>query len=395
MWLQTTTKSVSLCQGPHRIDNELEFRDFAGVGVAFKLACALYNGDVEDLVEYFADYVAIGTIGDMVPLLNENRTLVKAGLKLINYNSKIGITKLKEITNSKAENFSSLDVAFQICPRINAVGRMDDASKAVELLVCEDIVVAGHNYHKGVIGICASHLVEMYGKPAIVIGIDENGKATGSARSVDGFNIFDAISSCADILNHFGGHPLAAGMGLNVKDIAAFRKRINDFAKKNYPVMPMQSLKIDCKLSPFYLTLDLINNLSSLEPYGTDNTQPIFALYNLTVTNISAIGDGKHLKIDAVKKGKAVHMVKFKTTLDEFPYEVGDNLDFAVKLSKNEFKGREYISIQIADVRKTGIDIDKYYEEKNDYLLFKLGRKNKTQLYPQRDICVYIYKYLK
>ena len=101
--------------------------------------------------------------------------------------------------------------------------------------------------------------------------------------------------------------------------------------------MPMQSLKIDCKLSPFYLTLDLINNLSSLEPYGTDNTQPIFALYNLTVTNISAIGDGKHLKIDAVKKGKAVHMVKFKTTLDEFPYEVGDNLDFAVKLSKNEF----------------------------------------------------------
>lgn len=115
----------------------------------------------------------------------------------------------------------------------------------------------------------------MYGKPAIVIGIDENGKATGSARSVDGFNIFDAISSCADILNHFGGHPLAAGMGLNVKDIAAFRKRINDFAKKNYPVMPMQSLKIDCKLSPFYLTLDLINNLSSLEPYGTDNTQPI------------------------------------------------------------------------------------------------------------------------
>lgn len=424
---------------PHRIDNELEFRDFAGVGVAFKLACALYNGDVEDLVEYFADYVAIGTIGDMVPLLNENRTLVKAGLKLINDNSKIGITKLKEITNSKAENFSSLDVAFQICPRINAVGRMDDASKAVELLVCEDIeeaektalklnqenahrheveekidddiysiiskdktyqtdrviVVAGHNYHKGVIGICASHLVEMYGKPAIVIGIDENGKATGSARSVDGFNIFDAISSCADILNHFGGHPLAAGMGLNVKDIAAFRKRINDFAKKNYPVMPMQSLKIDCKLSPFYLTLDLINNLSSLEPYGTDNTQPIFALYNLTVTNISAIGDGKHLKIDAVKKGKAVHMVKFKTALDEFPYEVGDNLDFAVKLSKNEFKGREYISIQIADVRKTGIDIDKYYEEKNDYLLFKLGRKNKTQLYPQRDICVYIYKYLK
>lgn len=111
--------------------------------------------------------------------------------------------------------------------------------------------------------------------------------------------------------------------------------------------MPMQSLKIDCKLSPFYLTLDLINNLSSLEPYGTDNTQPIFALYNLTVTNISAIGDGKHLKIDAVKKGKAVHMVKFKTTLDEFPYEVGDNLDFAVKLSKTNLKAENIFQFKL------------------------------------------------
>lgn len=424
---------------PHREDNEIEFRDFAGVGVAFKLACALYDGDVEDLLEDYADYVTIGTIGDMVPLLNENRAIVKAGLKLINTDAKIGISALKKSTNSKAEHFSATDVAFQICPRINAAGRMDTANLAVDLLTCEDneiaeykaeqlnlenthrheveekidkdiaeimandrayqtdrvIVVAGHNYHKGVIGICAAHLVELYSKPAIVIGIDDEGNATGSARSIDGFNIFEAISSCSDILTHFGGHPLAAGMGLNVKDIAAFRKRINDFAKNNYPVMPIQTLKIDCKLSPYYLTLDLVNNLAELEPYGTDNAQPVFGLYNLTLTNVAAIGDGKHLKIEAAKKGKSVRMVKFRTTLDEFPHKIGDTLDFAVKLSKSTFKNKDYISAQVVDFRKSGIDIDKYYREKNDYLLFKLGKKNKTELYPNRNICAVVYKYLK
>ena len=417
----------------------IEFRDFAGVGVAFKLACALYDGDVEDLLEDYADYVTIGTIGDMVPLLNENRAIVKSGLKLINTDAKIGISALKKSTNSKAEHFSATDVAFQICPRINAAGRMDTANLAVDLLTCEDneiaeykaeqlnlenthrheveekidkdiaeimandrayqtdrvIVVAGHNYHKGVIGICAAHLVELYSKPAIVIGIDDEGNATGSARSIDGFNIFEAISNCSDILTHFGGHPLAAGMGLNVKDIAAFRKRINDFAKNNYPVMPIQTLKIDCKLSPYYLTLDLVNNLAELEPFGTDNAQPVFGLYNLTLTNVAAIGDGKHLKIEAAKKGKSVRMVKFRTTLDEFPHKIGDTLDFAVKLSKSTFKNKDYISAQIVDFRKSGIDIDKYYREKNDYLLFKLGKKNKTELYPNRDICAVVYKYLK
>lgn len=424
---------------PHREDNELEFRDFCGVGVAFKLACALYDGDVEDLLDDYADYVTIGTIGDMVPLLDENRTIVKAGLQLINGDAKTGISALKRSTYSKAEKFSATDVAFQICPRINAAGRMDTAKLAVDLLVCEDeevaeckaeqlnlenthrheveekidkdiaeimandkayqtdrvIVVAGHNYHKGVIGICAAHLVELYDKPAIVIGIDDEGNATGSARSVEGFNIFEAISSCKDVLTHFGGHPLAAGLGLNVKDISAFRKKINDFAKTNYPVMPIQSLKIDCKLSPFYLTTDLVDNLIKLEPFGTDNTQPVFGLYNLTLNSVTPIGDGKHLKIEASKKGKSVRMVKFRTTLDEFPYKPGQSLDFAVKLSKNTFKGKEYVSVQIVDFRKSGIDIDKFYREKNDYLLFKLGKKNKTELYPYRNICAVVYKFLK
>lgn len=424
---------------PHRKENDLVFRDFAGVGVAFKLACALYAGDIEELVSMFADYVAIGTIGDMVSLMSENRTLVKEGLKLINEDSKIGISALKKIANSNNNNFSSYDVAFQLCPRINAAGRMDSADIAMKLLISDDeddatfrasqlnvenehrhevedniakdivsiiekdksynedrvIVVAGNNYHKGVIGINASHIVEQYGKPAIVIGIDDEGNATGSARSVEGFNIYDALSSCSELLNHFGGHPLAAGMSLEAKNISAFRKAINDYAKKNYPVMPLQTIKLDCKLSPFYLNVDLVDNLSVLEPYGASNSQPIFGLFNMTLASVMPIGDGKHIRLEAVKKGKNIRMVKFKTTVDEFPYKVGDSLDFAVKVSKNLFKGKTYLSTQIVDCRKHGIDIDKYYLEKNDYELFLLGNKNKTQLYPTRDICSVVYRYLK
>lgn len=141
--------------------------------------------------------------------------------------------------------------------------------------------------------------------------------------------------------------------------------------------MPIQTLKIDCKLSPYYLTLDLVNNLAELEPFGTDNAQPVFGLYNLTLTNVAAIGDGKHLKIEAAKKGKSVRMVKFRTTLDEFPHKIGDTLDFAVKLSKSTFKNKDYISAQIVDFRKSGIDIDKYYREKMTTFCLNSERKIK------------------
>lgn len=424
---------------PHRKDNELAFRDFAGVGVAFKLACALYDGDADELADMYADFIAIGTIGDVVTLLDENRTLVKKGLKLINSGSKLGIEALKKAASSSDIRYSSNDVAFKLCPRINAAGRMSSASLAVELLlsedyddalykaeqlnienshrhsveegICEDIenisranpeyfdnrviVVEGKNYHKGVIGISASHIVEKYAKPAIIIGYDDDGNATGSARSVEGFNIYEAISFCSDLLTNFGGHPLAAGLSLDKENIGLFRKKINEYARENHPVMPVPSLHLDCKLSPFYLTVDLLDGISKLEPYGAENSQPIFGLYNLMLKAVSPIGDGNHIKIEAEKKGKSVRMVKFRTRLDEFPYKAGDILDFAVKLSKNIYKGREYLSVHIVDCRKSGSDIDKLYYEKNDWQLFKATGERKTELYPDRKICAVLYKYLK
>lgn len=423
---------------PHRDSGRL-FCDFAGVGVAFKLACAVYDGDDQDLIDQYADLVAIGTIGDIVPLVEENRCLVKAGLELINNDTRLGIAVLKAISGCAEKDMTSGDVAFQLCPRINAAGRMNNAASAVELLISDDmqtarhyaqllceendhrhqveseiaedikdqiakdpslakdrvIVVEGKGYHKGVIGISASHIVEAYGKPSIVIGVDENGNGTASARSVEGFNICDAIAQCADLLTHFGGHPLAAGFGIKSENIPQFRRRINQYAGEHFAVMPVEALHIDCKISPFYLTVDLADQIGALEPYGACNKQPVFGLFNMALNNVTPIGDGKHIKIEAVKKGKIFRIVMFRRTPENFPYKIGDSLDFAVKISKNLFKGKQYLSIQAIDVRKNGSDADRFLFEKADYQLFESGGKHKTALYPTRDVCSVIYKFLK
>lgn len=424
---------------PHREDNNIAFCDFAGVGVAFKLACAVYGGETEELLEQFADLVAIGTIGDVVPLKSENRGFVKYGLDLINNNSRIGVAALRQAAGCADDDMTSADVAFKLCPRINASGRMDTPISALELLISDDyeearfkaellntnnahrhevennivedikstiennpqivndrvIVIAGRNYHHGVIGIVASHIVGMYGKPAIILAIDEDGEATGSARSVEGFNIFEAISSCAPMLTHFGGHPLAAGLGLNENDIDSFRSQINSFAAENYLSMPVECLKLDCKLSPFYLDTELVDNLSMLEPYGAENSQPVFGLFNVTLSSVTPIGDGKHIRLDVTKKGKNIRAVLFRTTVDMFPYKSGDKIDLAVKLSKNLFKGKYYLSVQVVDYRLNGVDDDKFFSEKSDYEMFEAGHKCKTQLYPDRQICGLIYKFLR
>ncbi|MCD7797529.1 MAG: single-stranded-DNA-specific exonuclease RecJ, partial [Clostridiales bacterium] len=276
---------------PHRTDNDIPFRDFAGVGVAFKLVCALYGGEVDELLEQYADLVTIGTIGDTMPLVNENRSIVKIGLKEINSSSRLGISKLVSRAGMNPGEISADDIAFRICPRINAAGRMDKALLALELLLSDDdedaqvrterlcndneyrhtvenninesirdeialnpelvydrvIVVDGKNYHKGVIGISAARLTEEYSKPAVVISVDDDGNATGSARSIEGFNMYKAVASCSDLLSHFGGHSLAAGLGLKANDIELFRKRINAYAAEHYSVMPVPALHIDCE----------------------------------------------------------------------------------------------------------------------------------------------------
>lgn len=423
---------------PHRPDNDLDFNDYAGVGVAFKLACAMYDGSTEDLINEYIDLVAIGTIGDVVPLVAENRAFVKRGLSKINNNPRIAIKAFTDSNGAKKE-YGATDIAFQLCPRINAAGRLDDASKAVEFLVsgsiddaafkCDQlnienshrqeiekniiadideqiaanpslvnnrvIVIDGKNYHHGVIGIVAAHILERYGKPTIIIGVDDDGIARGSARSVDGFNIYEAISSCSDDLVQFGGHPLAAGLSLDKDNIDLFRLHINEYAFKNFDVMPAQTITLDCKISPFYLNLDLVSSLEVLEPYGCSNPQAVFGLYNLKLINVTPLSDGKHIRLDLEKKGKVIRVVKFNEPIEQFPYKQGQMLNLAVKISKNLFKDKYYLSVQALDIRLATTDDDKYFSEKGAYELFESKGVINNSLYPSRSVCGDIYRYLK
>lgn len=423
---------------PHREDNELPFCDFAGVGVAFKLACALFDDDITILLDKFSDLVAMGTVADLVPLTGENRGLVRAGLECINNSPRIGVQALKDAIGAEHE-YSSCDVAFRICPRINAAGRMDSALKALELLLseqdddaaflaqrlCDDnqhrqelergilddihekikedpslvdarvLVFAGEGYHPGVIGIVASHLVEEYGKPVFVITIGDDGTASGSARSIEGFNIFEAITSCSDLLSRFGGHPMAAGIGLDCGNINEFRSKINEYARDKYPRMPVQNLVLDFKLSPFYLNVELAESLTLLEPCGAGNDQAVFGLYGLEIVSVTPLSEGRHIRVEAQKKGKKIKIVQFGVSPDEFPFSPGEIVDCAVKIGKNIYKDRVYLSVRAEEIRRHGIDDDMYFDQKYDFEDFLAGNPAKYPFYPDRDICSEVYRFLK
>lgn len=435
--LAPTMPRAEAIVNPHIPENDLSFRDYCGVGVVFKLVCAMAEDRLDDIIDEYIDLVAIGTIADLMPLTDENRAFVRAGINKINNNPRTAIKAFAKF-NSKS-SFSSTEVAFQICPRINAMGRMGDAARAVEFLVSEDyddctlkaeqlnventarqekerqiladinskidsnpellddrvLVIAGEGYHYGVIGIVASHIVEKTGKPTFIIGIDENGIAHGSARSVDGFNVYDAISACSDDLIRFGGHPLAAGVTLDVDKIEEFRKHINEFAFENYSVMPAQELLIDCRLSPFYLNLDLVESLSTLEPYGASNPQAVFGIYNMNLISVTPLSDGKHVRIEVEKKGKRIKVVKFGTSIDDFPFKAGDVINLAVKISKNFYAEKTYLSVQAVDVRLSSADDERYFKEKNAYDILKIKGMGDTSQYPNRDAWAVVYRYLK
>ena len=421
---------------PHREDNAMDFRDFCGVGVAFKFAVAMDEDNVEDIVERYIDLVAIGTIADVMPLKEENRAFVRRGLQKLNNNPR---KSLAPLIKRNSNEITSQDIAFQICPRINAMGRMGDAKRAVEFLLCDDaaqavsacnsldeenanrqqveqeiiedvkkqikknprlvaspvIVVAGKGSHHGVIGIVAAHILEKYGKPTFVIGIDENGIARGSARSVEGFNIFEALTACSDDMIQFGGHPLAAGVTLKEDMIEKFSADINEFAIKKYPVMPQVELTLDFKLAPSYLNFDLVDSLSVLEPYGAGNSQAVFGIYKLRLLGVTPLSEGKHIRLDLQKKDTKIRVVKFSTPYDDFPYKPGDELNLAVKVSKNAYNGKMYLSVQAVDIRLSSLDEDKYFAEKSAYDLYRYTGKVDESLYPTREDCAFVYKYLK
>lgn len=429
----------------HQQDDKSPFKDFSGVGVAFKLVMAIEGeyADVDSLLENFSDIATLGTIGDIVPLVGENRTLVKNGLRHIQNSDRIGINAMKQESGIAEKEINSSNVAFTLVPRINAGGRLGSSEKSVNLLLTEDedeavtiadklgmdnrerqsiekeilasideevrrtpnivndkiLVFAGKGWHQGVVGIAASRIKEIYDKPTIIIGIDDDGVARGSGRSVEGFSLCDAVFACSEHLTHYGGHPMAVGISLEKEKINDFRKAINAYCKDIK--MPYNILHIDCKLNPNQLDLSILDCLSYIEPCGASNPSPIFGLYNMTVIATKEIGNGKHMRV-TLSRGQGqvpVYAVYFNHNFQSCSYRNGDIVDVAVSLDRNIYNGQENLSVIIKDI--------KYSQSNNEELIdserifdkfakrYRLTKDEVMSILPTRNDFAYVYRFLK
>lgn len=429
----------------HQQDDKSPFKDFSGVGVAFKLVMAIEGeyADVDSLLENFSDIATLGTIGDIVPLVGENRTLVKNGLRHIQNSDRIGINAMKQESGIAEKEINSSNVAFTLVPRINAGGRLGSSEKSVNLLLTEDedeavtiadklgmdnrerqsiekeilasideevrktpnivndkiLVFAGKGWHQGVVGIAASRIKDIYDKPTIIIGIDDDGVARGSGRSVEGFSLCDAVFACSEHLTHYGGHPMAVGISLEKEKINDFRKAINAYCKDIK--MPYNILHIDCKLNPNQLDLSILDSLSYIEPCGASNPSPIFGLYNMTIIATKEIGNGKHMRI-TLSRGQGqvpVYAVYFNHNFQSCSYRNGDIVDVAVSLDRNIYNGQENLSVIIKDI--------KYSQSNNEELIdserifdkfakrYKLTKNEVMSILPTRNDFAYVYRFLK
>lgn len=427
----------------YRPDDTSPYKHFSGVGIAFKLLMALEDGagDVEDLLEAYSDLAAIGTIGDIVPLTGENRTLIRAGLERLSQSDRPGVQALLENAGIAGKALTSMNVAFTLVPRINATGRMGAPERAVRLLIsgyeeeaevlseeiCADneerrrveaeiaeaafadieakgymkdrvVVVDGENWHHGVIGIVASRVTERCGKPCMIISRGET-EAKGSGRSIEGFSLFEAICACGDLLIKFGGHPMAAGITLKSENIEAFRKRINQYAAEHFPQMPTQTVTLDCKLNPAALSVSMAQSLTQLEPFGNGNPQPVFGLFNMELSNVTPVGGGGHLRLTLEKNGAVITAMRFNTKPEELPYHIGDKIDLAVQLEAREFRGQPSLTVIVRDMKFAAFDTEKNIASLASFEKWQRGEvlsvEDKNRLYPDRACLAAIYRALR
>ena len=403
---------------PHRKDYQGGFRPLCGAGVAFKLAAAMEGGDYSLVVDSFGALAAIATVGDIVPLTGENRFLAEQGLKLAEYSDLPGLQALMEVAGLKGKPLTSQKAAFGLVPRINAAGRMGSARLAMQLLLSEMpeeaeslaqelnqhnldrqqeeleilsrveqtleehpeilldrvMVVPAEGLNHGVVGIVSAKLVSLYGKPNIILSVDGD-TATGSARSVETFSMFRAISACGGLLEKYGGHSMAAGLTLKTENIPEFTRQINRYAEQYFEKMPVVSQRIDKELHIGNINLNDVSSLQLLEPFGEGNPQPLFLLRGCLIQEIISLGGGKHLKLRVIFEGKPIYVLYFKMTPEEFVFPVGSQVDILANLELNAFRDNVSVAVRLKDIRPTGFNGQKF---RNAYHYYQKIRREEA-----------------
>lgn len=434
---QDTLPAAVAVVDPHRPDCDSECKDYAGVGVAFKFIAAL-DGDTDGLLETYGDLVALGTLADVMPLKGENRRLVRQGLRIMAEKKRPGIAALMEAAGIAEKPLTASAAVFTLAPRINAAGRMGCPEKAARLLLTEDeeearrlaaeiqqcnadrqaaeasildealerlhrrlelldprvLVLEGTGWHAGVLGIIAARLTELYGKPCLVLSV-EDGVAKGSGRSLPGFPLFEALAACRDCLLTFGGHALAAGVTVEAARIEEFREAINAFAAARCPRMPVPELRMDFRLRPSQIDLEKLELLSLLEPCGAGNPAPVFGLFRMRLDNITPVGGGKHLRLSLSRDGVKITAMKFQTPPDAFPVPCGAVLDLAVTLDKNEYKGTVTPSIIIKDIRYTDTQQEDLLEALDGFGRIRRREWKSEDAVPSRETLAGLYRFLR
>lgn len=378
-----------------RKDNQYQCRNLAGVGVVFKLiqAIGIKMGLEEKEYLKYLDIVCIGTISDIVPLTDENRVIVKLGLKLVEQTRNLG---LKSILQASGYNkIDSVTISFGIAPRINACGRMGHQEEALNLFLSKDInevneltqklneynktrqeiekriykdattqieeqglankntiVLMGKNWHHGVIGIVASKITEMYFKPSILL-CEEDDLGKGSGRSIPGFDLYEALTECKESINRFGGHAMAVGINVKKDKLEEFKEKLEQISKEKNIEEIVPILKIDAQISLDEINKEIVNSLRKLEPFGEENKNPLFVFKNLKIDSIRALSEGKHLKLTLKDNKNIVNAIGFNLGDFANEYRIGDKIDVVGNLEINSFNGVDNIQINIKDLMKS------------------------------------------
>lgn len=378
-----------------RKDNKYPFRELAGVGVVFKLIQAIsmkLNLQDREYLKYL-DIVCIGTISDIVPLVDENRVISKLGLKLVNQTKNIGLKQL--LISSNYKTIDSNAISFGVAPRLNACGRMGFAQEALKLFLSKNIlevnkltqelndfnkqrqdtekrifenvikqieennlkenktiVVGGDDWHHGVIGIVSSKITDIYFKPSILLCF-EGDLGKGSGRSIPGFDLHEALMKCMDTTEKFGGHSMAVGVSIKRENFDKFKKEFEQIAIESHIEDIIPIINIDAKINLSEINKEMVSSLKQLEPFGEGNKMPVFLFKNLKIDSIRALSEGKHLKLTLRDNNTLVDSIGFNLGSLANEYRIGDKIDVVGVLEINSFNGIDNIQINIRDIMKS------------------------------------------
>lgn len=462
--------NASAVVNPHRADDTYPFPELAGVGVIFKVVCAMEMArcreegrseleGVREICKRYADLVAIGTIADVMPVVDENRLIVTLGLSLLEQTRRPGLRALFDAVSErsasgsqtrKKRKINSGFIGYVIAPRINAAGRVSNASIAVEMLLAEDvetarryadelcelnltrqveenriaeqaykkiektldperdrvIVIDDDTWQQGIIGIVSSRITEKYGLPSILISFDgatrgypaPDDLGKGSGRSIKGMNLVEALTACEDSLVRFGGHELAAGLTVRRCMIDEFRRRINEYAAEHLGEDSFSiRLDADCEVEARDLHMRLATEIAHMEPFGISNPVPNLVLREARVLRVLPMGGGKHTKLTLEKDGIELNAVWFNVNPARLDLEPMDTVDLLFQLNVNEFHGVTSVQLLLQDMHSSEAVEEAYSREKARYEEIRQGGELSPEedLIPTRDDMAIVYTLLR